>query len=139
MGKIVKYCTVCEEGFAEKFSFCPNCAASLSAFEMKPVGTEEQAKITEPLMADEPVTTAVHNFEATESVPVMANVAASFEEEIEPTRPSFLIDDDAELLDLDSDVQEIEVEPATVAFDQVPVIPAATIESFNPAYRHLNF
>lgn len=37
MGKILKYCSSCEEGFAEKFSFCPNCAGELSAFEMKPV------------------------------------------------------------------------------------------------------
>ncbi len=37
MGKIVKYCSACEEGFAEKFSFCPNCANELTAFEMKPV------------------------------------------------------------------------------------------------------
>lgn len=41
MGKIVKFCTSCEEGFAEKFSFCPNCASELSAFEMKPVEGEE--------------------------------------------------------------------------------------------------
>lgn len=37
MGKIVKFCTACEESFAEKFSFCPNCASELSAFEMTPV------------------------------------------------------------------------------------------------------
>ena len=97
MGKIVKYCTVCEEGFAEKFSFCPNCAASLNAFEMKPVGADEQAQITEPLVTEEPVNTAVHNFEATEPLPVEENMAESVEEEIEPTRPSFLMDDDAEL------------------------------------------
>ena len=38
MGKIVKHCSTCEESFSEKFSFCPNCAAELTAFEMKPVG-----------------------------------------------------------------------------------------------------
>jgi TonB family protein len=41
MGKIVKYCSVCEEGFAEKSSFCPKCAASLTAYEMKPVMLEK--------------------------------------------------------------------------------------------------
>lgn len=37
MGKIVKFCSECEEGFAEKFGFCPNCGASLEAFEMNPL------------------------------------------------------------------------------------------------------
>ena len=38
MGKVVKYCSACEEGFAEKFGFCPNCGAHLQAFEMNPLG-----------------------------------------------------------------------------------------------------
>jgi protein TonB len=59
MGKIVKYCSACEESFAEKFSFCPNCAAQLTAFEMKPVAEEPQST-PEPekpaiLDRDEPV------------------------------------------------------------------------------------
>ncbi len=37
MGKVVKYCNSCEEGFAEKFGFCPNCGAQLQAFEMNPL------------------------------------------------------------------------------------------------------
>ena len=40
MGKIVKFCSSCDEGFAEKFAFCPNCASSLQSFEMNPVKTE---------------------------------------------------------------------------------------------------
>lgn len=44
MGKIVKYCSSCDEGFAEKFSFCPNCANELSAFEMKPVSESTDSK-----------------------------------------------------------------------------------------------
>ena len=39
MGKIVKYCAACEESFAEKFAFCPNCAQPLTAFEMNPVSS----------------------------------------------------------------------------------------------------
>ncbi|MEZ5306816.1 MAG: energy transducer TonB [Pyrinomonadaceae bacterium] len=50
MGKIVKYCSACEEGFAEKFSFCPNCAKELTAFEMKPIGTETSVEIAKPLI-----------------------------------------------------------------------------------------
>jgi TonB family protein len=134
MGKIVKYCTVCEEGFAEKFSFCPNCAASLNAFEMKPLVAEEPAEITEPLVAEQPVLeTAVHKFEANESFPVAAN--ETVEEDFEPTRPAFLIDDEAELLDLDADIDQIVDEPATVSFNPAPVFPAATVGSIDQAYH----
>ncbi len=41
MGKIVKFCSSCDEGFAEKFGFCPNCGASLQAFEMNPLAAAE--------------------------------------------------------------------------------------------------
>jgi TonB family protein len=44
MGKIVKYCTKCEEGFAEKFGFCPNCGEHLQAFEMNPLQEETATK-----------------------------------------------------------------------------------------------
>ncbi|MCB1026001.1 MAG: energy transducer TonB [Acidobacteria bacterium] len=58
MGKIVKYCSSCEEGFAEKFSFCPNCANELSAFEMKPIAAEPDVSESVPEKpAVEPVLT----------------------------------------------------------------------------------
>ncbi len=44
MGKIVKYCSACDEGFAATFSFCPNCANELAAFEMKPVDEKVKAQ-----------------------------------------------------------------------------------------------
>lgn len=50
MGKIVKYCNSCEEGFAEKFGFCPNCGSHLTAFEMNPLGGASQ--IAEPVAID---------------------------------------------------------------------------------------
>ena len=55
MGKIVKFCAACEEGFAEKFGFCPNCGAQLTAFELNPVETvkAEEPKI-EPIEAVQP-------------------------------------------------------------------------------------
>ncbi len=40
MGKIVKYCAACDESFAEKFGFCPNCGQAMSAFEMNPISGE---------------------------------------------------------------------------------------------------
>ena len=53
MGKIVKFCSKCEEGFAEKFSFCPNCANELSAFEMKPVVEKAAEEVVVPKPAAE--------------------------------------------------------------------------------------
>jgi TonB family protein len=43
MGKIVKYCNSCDESFAEKFGFCPNCGKSLEAFEMNPLERAAEA------------------------------------------------------------------------------------------------
>ena len=50
MGKIVKYCTACEESFAHKFGFCPNCGGALKAFEMNLV--QEEAKAAADKMAE---------------------------------------------------------------------------------------
>jgi len=84
MGKIVKYCSSCDEGFAEKFTFCPDCGASLQAFEMNPLSGE---------IAPEPQTPeiiAAANGEAVEPasfehVEVPAAVEESFrQEEVTP-------------------------------------------------------
>jgi periplasmic protein TonB len=40
MGKILKYCGSCEEGFAERFTFCPDCGSALQAVEVKPIAAE---------------------------------------------------------------------------------------------------
>lgn len=40
MGKIVKHCAACDESFAEKFGFCPNCGQPMTAFEMNPVAQQ---------------------------------------------------------------------------------------------------
>jgi TonB family protein len=48
MGKILKYCGSCEEGFAERFTFCPDCGASLQAVELNPVADEIKAEAAEP-------------------------------------------------------------------------------------------
>jgi protein TonB len=62
MGKIVKFCNSCEESFAEKFAFCPNCGAGLQAFEMNPVIPQESKPEVEnapaPAEAAEPIAAA---------------------------------------------------------------------------------
>lgn len=52
MGKVVKFCTSCDESFAEKFSFCPTCGTSLQAFELNPVAAAERE--AEPLLEAAP-------------------------------------------------------------------------------------
>ena len=60
MAKIMKYCGSCEEGFAEKFAFCPDCGAALQAFELNPLadGSKTAApaedQIVENVHADAP-------------------------------------------------------------------------------------
>jgi TonB family protein len=93
MGKIVKYCNACEEGFAEKFVFCPNCGSGLTAFELNPVQTNVNVPPTEKL---EPI--SVLNAETeikpaftepilTVNEPIVEKVTAPIvaEEIIEPT------------------------------------------------------
>lgn len=41
MAKIMKYCSSCDEGFAEKFAFCPDCGAALQSYEMNPLSAGE--------------------------------------------------------------------------------------------------
>lgn len=87
MAKIVKYCASCDEGFAEKFGFCPNCGAPLSTFEMKPVADDGPR-------SNEPVAQAVvephHATDSEQRVQVAAEpvqesqVAAFSEETAEP-------------------------------------------------------
>ncbi len=66
MGKVVKYCSACEEGFAEKFGFCPNCGANLTAFEMNPLD-----KKPAEILKNEPVET----IEATPVAPIIETPA----------------------------------------------------------------
>src|SRR4051794_9406978 len=57
MGKIVKYCNSCDEGFAPKFTFYPDCGQTLEAFEMNPLGQEKPAVdeiAAAPIAVDEP-------------------------------------------------------------------------------------
>ena len=96
MGKIVKYCAACDESFSEKFSFCPNCAEALTAFEMNPVAPSEPK--SEPVKAAEPSIPPVEQKTAETFVPVPVEtpleeesfVAAPTEPAFEPELPAFL-------------------------------------------------
>lgn len=125
MGKIVKYCANCEESFAEKFSFCPNCAAGLTAYEMNPVAG---SPIAEPIKVEEPVKTV-------EAVPepIMAEKKDDYKTQIELPTSDFSADDNKsndDLLDIEDEAVEepkavFEEKPAVVRNTPVTILPAA--------------
>ncbi len=144
MGKIVKYCSSCEESFAEKFSFCPNCASELSAFEMKPIVNEpeaaetvEETAVAAPLLgasddhpieeeAEQPVIAAPIE----EEVP-MLEISEPIEEETVFEPVSFDTDEEDLMVDefdesFDEDVIEVSVEPESVEPEEEKVTVAAS-------------
>lgn len=85
MGKIVKYCSSCDEGFAEKFGFCPDCGAPLQAFEMNPVENEIETVSAEPAPVEAEIDATPIEVEPEVPAPVFlqADDDAIEEEEIE--------------------------------------------------------
>src|SRR5437762_908657 len=121
MGKILKYCSSCEEGFAERFTFCPVCGASLQTFEMNPVSgevssvTDASAPVPEVIendfaVADMAATPAVApempafianataepaglpQFAAVREEPAEAPQISAIHEELEPTEPEHIVE-----------------------------------------------
>lgn len=124
MGKIVKYCANCEESFAEKFAFCPNCASALTAYEMNPLAASQAAepvKIEEPVKAFEPV-----------SEPVIAEKKEDFKTQTEPQTANFSARTTDDVLDADERIADPETEtvvtsPKAVGGKNTPItiLPAA--------------
>lgn len=109
MGKIVKFCSSCDEGFAEKFAFCPNCGSGLQAFEMNPV-----AAGAPPVQKAVPPTPAVLEPEP---------FKAFAEETVEPfAEPVEEVGDHADILELETASAEEEA-----VIEEVPVEVAAPI------------
>lgn len=120
MGKIVKFCSECEEGFAEKFGFCPNCGHSLEAFEMNPLQKETfKAEAKQPEMA-QPETPAI--------ISPKENIK---EEVVEESRFANDFSEDDDVLELNvegEDEAKIIDEPKA---DAEVYTPAATVFSSN--------
>ena len=125
MAKVVKFCAACEEGFAEKFGFCPNCGGALTAYELNPVAAEKAS------------VGAINEVERKASSPVVAENAAYAEKTPEPAPPPAAAavfsadddDDDDELLEIND---EPEIAPAKVA--AAAAVPA-TVNSFTPDFN----
>jgi len=110
MGKIVKYCSSCDEGFAERFGFCPNCAASLQTFEMNPV--TEEMNLQEPATAD----AFTDPFETIKTAPEIVEEPAVIDEPVAPA-PEWLSASEAKTEDpiFAEPVEKIEEESAAPA------------------------
>ncbi len=79
MGKILKFCNSCDEGFAERFTFCPDCGASLQAVELNPV--EPVAAEAGPVVAAaEPQAPSFIKEEISEPVREMINAKPTVDE-----------------------------------------------------------
>lgn len=149
MGKIVKYCASCEESFAEKFSFCPNCAAGLTAYEMNPLAGA--SPVAEPVKVEEPVKVA-----APVPEPVVAEEKEDFKTQTEPETAKLSANEYESNYDDILDVEEnyfdkpetetIISEPKSVAAKNVPItiLPSAVstprvaptnVEDYSSTYK----
>lgn len=154
MGKIVKFCTACDEGFAEKFAFCPNCGSGLQAFEMNPVAAaaetsdkpepavpasilaviepdvlETQAETPAEIVADpisEPFELDVYELAPTEAEPLVEETfaASSFDDAIHETLEPVVKTDEVAASADDTQDAE-EIEEETVTSYTIPA--AATV------------
>lgn len=113
MGKIVKYCSSCDEGFAEKFGFCPNCAAPLQAFEMNPLGGMEQAP-AEPVVEIPAVASTAAEPDMADTILEMPQEHDVVETPVFATEASAVNDEPIEVVNADVIDEEPETVPAAV-------------------------
>lgn len=104
MAKIMKYCSSCEEGFAERFTFCPDCGSQLEAYAMKPL---EQETVSEPVAEEMPVPEAPGFIAASDNL---------LELEDSPAQEPALFETSEDVVDLSADVSTGIVE------ETVPVV-----------------
>jgi len=86
MGKIVKYCSSCDESFAEKFGFCPTCGTSLQAFEMNPLvnAAAVEAVLPTPAFIEEAAPEPIVEKVFTAPEPVIEDAPPQVEKIVEP-------------------------------------------------------
>ncbi|HMO82280.1 MAG TPA: energy transducer TonB [Pyrinomonadaceae bacterium] len=86
MGKILKYCSSCEEGFAERFTFCPDCGGQLKAYELNPLNEKPAEDLPAP---EAPAFIAANEEEE------LLDLGISEEPVVEPVsaEPAFLTDE----------------------------------------------
>lgn len=128
MGKIVKFCSECEEGFAEKFGFCPNCGHSLEAFEMNPLQKENlkaEAKQAEIAQPETPAIISPKETVKEEKIVEESKFANDFSDDDDVLELNVEGEDEDEIID------EPEIEPEVYT-------PAATVFSSNESPKRNN-
>ena len=128
MGKVVKYCSSCDESFAEKFGFCPTCGTSLQAFEMNPLVAAA------PVEPDPP--TPVFITEPTPE-PVVEQVFTAPDPLVEATPIEEIIEPVVEPAPVIPVIQPIFVQTKAVDIDRTPAPVARRQDtySFDPSDR----
>ncbi len=135
MGKIVKYCNACEEGFAEKFGFCPNCGAQLTAFEMNPVVGAKPETLAD--VDDVPVPEVIASAPVAPVVEETAPERTVFEEPPVASEPVAVVETAG--FEIDDEVFEDEVPEEQVISEPVPTMafssPAPAADLYNATYH----
>lgn len=125
MGKILKYCSSCDEGFSERFTFCPGCGASLQAVEMNPVAPVEAAQ---PVAPEEP---AAHAFIAEQAAEEPAiNDEPTVDEVAFASAPT------EEIVVVPDEVFEAEDAPVIAAPAEVPAVVTTPAFTYNAPEMH---
>src|SRR5690606_38453380 len=119
MAKIVKYCGACDEGFAEKFTFCPTCGGKLEAFEMNPVAVAAEEPEA-PVSAKE--TKRESSFESRSPL-----VAAEPE-----TAPKDLSTGPLSESDIKDRFSEKEIREASAVSEEIPIVSDEDLASAAP-------
>ncbi|MBX3243145.1 MAG: TonB family protein [Acidobacteria bacterium] len=123
MAKIMKYCSSCEEGFAERFTFCPDCGSQLEAYAMKPV---EQETVSDPVAEEIPVPEAPGFIAAADDL---------LELEDSPEQKPMMFETSENVVDLNADVPPVGIveepveEPEIEAASEADTIEAVEEES----------
>lgn len=148
MGKIVKYCNTCEEGFAIKFGFCPNCGEQLQAFEMvSPIGNtyipQTKKVAEEPQNLPETLKTEA----VTEEIPVFPFETNDYQTETAPITASEAMPTGAEVSTAAAvtesfDAKEFEAQQIVVEepefVEESPKTYAASADNSDGGYRYSN-
>lgn len=126
MGKIVKFCSSCDEGFAEKFGFCPNCGQGLTAFEMNPVSVAAEPPAPAFIEPAAETVELPQDLAPTEAIHFEAPVAETIEEppvEAAPPEPLEAVEPEAIEPEVETVLarQPVFTQPTAVDIDRRPV------------------
>lgn len=110
----MKFCGKCEEGFAERFAFCPSCGGELQVFEMSPINKANSAGPIAPPAA--PAILATEKSDEVLDIPEFETISSA-----DPVAPAETVYS----LPEETKAEEIKAEEPAKAPVSVPVAAAA--------------